>query len=790
MSQTNNNNSQVGISINLGVNGGQEVQQATAQIQELNTTIAATGKTDIAQPVKSLKQELRAALETTSKLAAANQQNTAAYVTSARRVTELRNQIDEMNNSLKAYDPDNKFRVAANAASSATRAVQGYTGAMAFLGLEGEDYAKTLAKLQGISAFADGIDGALDLADSYKDVLRMLGLNLTATTAQTAATATATTIQTAQTAAIQTTTVASKALGMAWKALGIGLIVSAVAYLITNWDSLTASMNKLLPAGKSVGSLFTSIKNGAMGVGQAVLKYITMPFAALTKLLQGDFDGFKKAISDGLSFKKNFNAGVLAAEVDDQKSANRKKSQEDIKHQEDRIKLLKASGADTTKLERDVFNKKLQLNKEDKEKYAETLNEKALFEAGFTKKNNDAHTKLVADKASKEKAATEKHNAELKTQLDAVKKYNTDALKIIADSSKSEKDIALSTVNEKYKLEFDALEISKKTIKDYNSHFKTLTEVRKIEEFNINKKYNDSINDYLKSVQSNTINSYDKTIDEINKVIDEKLKNATPDQKVQLETSRTEQVTKLTTLKTLDESSQAAVTDVTNVENANRPSDTDTPDVAAAKITAINTAKLDAENAAFELKRVQLAGQKQALLQLEAEHGKAITDINESTTQANIDLAAKEKDAKLATIDAVSGGLNTLAGIAGENSIAGKALGLSSAVIDTYVGANKALAQGGIFGAVSAAAIITTGLLNVKKIMSVKIPGSSNGGGSPTFSAPVVNSTVLNQERTGSKDIVSAVSNSNQQPIKAYIVEKDLQKATEKRKTIDNLSTY
>jgi hypothetical protein len=271
-------------------------------------------------------------------------------------------------------------------------------------------------------------------------------------------------------------------------------------------------------------------------------------------------------------------------------------------------------------------------------------------------------------------------------------------LKIISVSSKSERDILLSTVADKYKIEFDALEKNKKNIKDYNVQFNNLTTARKIEEAAINKKYDDGINEYLKSVQSDTINSYDKTIDEINKTIDEKLKNAMPEQKVKLGISRVEQVTKLTKLKTLDETSQAATAKVTNVENDNRPNESDTPEEAATKIQNINAAKLEAEDASFELKKAQAAGQNVALLQLAADHAKNVLDINEATTNANIDLAQKEKDAKIATWQAVGNGLGALGQLAGEQTAAGKGLAIAEATIQTYLGASKEFGKGGILG--------------------------------------------------------------------------------------------
>ena len=65
------------------------------------------------------------------------------------------------------------------------------------------------------------------------------------------------------------------------------------------------------------------------------------------------------------------------------------------------------------------------------------------------------------------------------------------------------------------------------------------------------------------------------------------------------------------------------------------------------------------------------------------------------------------------TLSAASSLAGALQGLAGES----KELAIGSAIIDTYVGANKAFAQGGMLGFISAAAVIAGGLANVKKIM-------------------------------------------------------------------------
>ena len=91
--------------------------------------------------------------------------------------------------------------------------------------------------------------------------------------------------------------------------------------------------------------------------------------------------------------------------------------------------------------------------------------------------------------------------------------------------------------------------------------------------------------------------------------------------------------------------------------------------------------------------------------------------------QELIDLAKERKEAELEAFSSLAGALGDLAG---EN----KALAIAQATIDTFAGANKAFAQGGVAGFVTGAAIIAGGLANVKKILAVDVPGGGGGGGS------------------------------------------------------------
>ena len=165
----------------------------------------------------------------------------------------------------------------------------------------------------------------------------------------------------------------------------------------------------------------------------------------------------------------------------------------------------------------------------------------------------------------------------------------------------------------------------------------------------------------------------------------------------------------------------------------------------------------------------------------------ALDDFTEQSRQTNLtrdteletakkELDQKTKDAKISNLEAVSGALNGLSALAGENANAQKFIGIAQATIDTFIGANKALAQGGIAGPIAAAGIIASGLANVSTIISTKIPqvagASSSGGGSA--SAPPIPPSFNVVGASGSSQLADAIGGQSQQPIQTYVVANDV----------------
>ena len=147
-------------------------------------------------------------------------------------------------------------------------------------------------------------------------------------------------------------------------------------------------------------------------------------------------------------------------------------------------------------------------------------------------------------------------------------------------------------------------------------------------------------------------------------------------------------------------------------------------------------------------------------------------------TQAVVTLDKAEADAKVATLQAVSGGVAALGKLAGESAAMQKATGVSTAIIDTYIGANKAFAQGGTAGFVTGGAIIASGLANVATILKTKLPNESGSSQSipqgGTAQAPSFN---LVEGTDDSSAIQRSIEGQGNAPIKAYVTSGDVTSA-------------
>ena len=147
-----------------------------------------------------------------------------------------------------------------------------------------------------------------------------------------------------------------------------------------------------------------------------------------------------------------------------------------------------------------------------------------------------------------------------------------------------------------------------------------------------------------------------------------------------------------------------------------------------------------------------------------------------------------EKDLGVAKENQLKSTLGSIASIVGQNSKFGKAIAIVQALQDTYAGANKALAQGGLFGFIGAAAVIAAGIANVKQIAGSKTPNppaslgarSTGGESTPAISTPATPSLPPQFSTVGASGTNQlAELLGGQKPPRAYVVSGDVSTAQE-----------
>lgn len=160
----------------------------------------------------------------------------------------------------------------------------------------------------------------------------------------------------------------------------------------------------------------------------------------------------------------------------------------------------------------------------------------------------------------------------------------------------------------------------------------------------------------------------------------------------------------------------------------------------------------------------------------QADAKKKLTDYEKQLEQQKFD----------AQVGLASQSLSIIGGLVDQNSAAGKAIAVTQAIINTYQGATKAIGQGGIFGPVAAAATIAAGLINVRKIISTKVPSAKGTGnvadsGSPSMSmasAPIIPSAPIQNTVTSLSQ--QSINQMGSATGRAYVVESDITNSQEK----------
>lgn len=194
----------------------------------------------------------------------------------------------------------------------------------------------------------------------------------------------------------------------------------------------------------------------------------------------------------------------------------------------------------------------------------------------------------------------------------------------------------------------------------------------------------------------------------------------------------------------------------------------------------------------FDFEGKMAAVEAEQNLVQQAFDNKLITEQDYNTKVAALSAArATIREQEAAHYEAVAGAIastfGTLANIAGKQTVAGKALAIAQTTIQTFqsaIGAFKGMVTtipgpaGIALGIVAQAGALANGIAAVKQIISVKIPGASDTGGSipagiPTPAAPIApTQSTTSLDQTSINNIGNAAAG-GVNAVRAYVVEQD-----------------
>lgn len=726
------------VKVNLDTKG------VETEVQQLNNTIAGVGSNVQPQAFVNIRKEIRQATLEAQNLGAQFGTNSKEFVNAAKRVAQLKDQFDETNKVLSAFNPDNKLQGLVGVAGGAVSAIQGVAGAFTLIGVNADTANESIAKLQGLMAITDSLNAVGDIKDSFTGLAGAIkGPVISAFTT----------------------------LRGALSALGIGLLVTVISYLVANFDKVKKVVTDIFPGLNNLGGSFDKFKQIVIGVGGAVVNFLLTPLRTVVATFQQianffengefNFDKIAAEAKKGLDVVGNYNKAAGDERVAQQKEADKKTLESTIAWRENQLKIAKSLGKDVADIERANLKDSLALAKLKGEGIEEAETNLAVFENG-----------LLKEKADKQKEANDKIVAENKKKIEELKKQEQEYQDFIkgiqesfANEFKSQQQIEIDEVNKKYAAQ---LEYAKK----YNKDLLFLEESRLAEIDAINQRFGRE--NAVTRAQTN-VTVAETALQQIPESDTFGRSRGTKD----LFKARREEAKAQFEQDLIDAAGNREKQSLIEAQYSQKLLDLKRQE--AEELKAIQQGVDDARSASIDKYIAKATAQIST-----------ITNTENQNAEERKRIAQDEREAKEAILEGVSASLTAASQLAGEQTIAGKALAVASATIDTYMAINKTLAATPApAGIPLAIATGLFGLLQVKKILATPVPtkdgAGANGGSAPNISAPQLQTSVLNVPREAQN---VRVVNPGQQTVRAYITNTDLKTNEERQNFLNKLSNF
>ena len=173
---------------------------------------------------------------------------------------------------------------------------------------------------------------------------------------------------------------------------------------------------------------------------------------------------------------------------------------------------------------------------------------------------------------------------------------------------------------------------------------------------------------------------------------------------------------------------------------------------------------------------------------------KQIQQANTESKEAEARIDKISAEQKIALAQQTAQALTSLSDIVGKETAAGKALAVSAALINTYLGITAGVKLGFPAAIPAVAIAAATGFSAVKNIIATKVPGASTGGGAGNMTAPNVSSAAPiapPQPQAATTNISTQSINAlGNQAARAYVVESDVTNSQQRMAAIQQRARF
>jgi hypothetical protein len=243
-----------------------------------------------------LKQQLKEATKEAQALVASGDTSSKAYKEAAKKVAELKDQLQDFNDEVKALDPGQEISDYCWSSFKYSWWFSSCSGCNGSFGAESKEVEKALLKVQSATALAQGIDQVREFGKYFGLAKDAIGNSIRA-------------LFTLKGALIAT---------------GIGAFSVVVGVLISNWKELISWIDKTFPALGGLGNLFDRVKKIAMGSLGSIIESFKIVGEVIGNVFKAEFS---KAVDVAGTFGKRVSEAYTKAYIEENNNQAKEEKQ-------------------------------------------------------------------------------------------------------------------------------------------------------------------------------------------------------------------------------------------------------------------------------------------------------------------------------------------------------------------------------------------------------------------------------------------------------------------------------